>query len=279
MGWGDELIVTGQVRELQLTDKRRVRVLYEGDRQRWHESWNHNPRFASVGELGNFAVLRPRQQYLRPYTAKKTAERWTWKAWGPPVGELYFSAAERAFGEKYAGRIIVEPNLKPGASPNKEWGWVNWNKLAWLARRAGIIVTQLGREGVPVLEGVDHVVTPSMRHAAAVLAHARAAVLPEGGMHHVCAAVGTPAVVIFGGYIAPAVTGYETQSNIFTGDGLGCGMRVACEHCRRCMQAIEPHAVLHELETCLERNHRHQELARPVVAGPRDTPDRVDAAA
>jgi ADP-heptose:LPS heptosyltransferase len=90
-----------------------------------------------------------------------------------------------------------------------------------------------------------------MRDAAAVLATARAAVLPEGGLHHVCAAVGTSAVVIYGGYISPQVTGYEGQTAFFTGSGLGCGMRVACTHCKQSMEAIAPEAVFEALQRAL----------------------------
>lgn len=245
MGWGDELMVTGQVRVMQQHDPRKVRIVYERDRD--HEAWRHNPRIALPGERGDFQELRPRVNHLRPYMVAKERGRWTWKAWAPPAGELYFNDEESAFGERHAGRIILEPNLKWGASPNKQWGWVRWNKLAWLLQKAGHRITQVGPIGIPMLQGAEQIVTPGMRFAAAVMARARAAVLPEGGLHHVAAAVGTPAVVIFGGFISPAVTGYDSQVNLFTGGGLGCGMRAPCEHCKDAMAAITPEAVADRL--------------------------------
>jgi hypothetical protein len=57
-------------------------------------------------------------------------------------------------------------------------------------------------------------------------------------LHHAAAALGVPAVVIFGGFISPAVTGYAAHANIFTGDDLGCGNINPCPHCRAAMERI-----------------------------------------
>lgn len=245
MGWGDELMVTGTARVMQESDPRRVRVVYENP-NRWPDAFLNNPRLAQQSERGDFQALYPRQNYLRPYMTSKTPAQWGWKAYTPPRGELYLTAPEKEFGKQYVGRIIVEPHIKPGASPNKQWGWVRWNKLAWLLRNKGITVTQMGLPGTPVLEGAELIITRNLRHAAAVMANARAVVLPEGGLHHTAAVFKVPAVVIYGGFISPAVTGYAGQVSLFANDEahpLGCGMRVACEHCKAAMAAIKPEAV------------------------------------
>ena len=254
MGWGDELIVTGIARRMQEQDRRKLRVVYEGRVRNWCELWNGNPRIARPNERGNFRTLRARRDGLRPYMAAHSPRQWTWKQYAPPVGEIYFTDAERQFGARHSGRLIVEPNLKKTASPNKDWGWSRWIALANLLHaRHGIRVTQLGPAGTRLLPGAEHVVTPSIRLAAAALATARAAVLTEGALHHVAAAVGTPAVVIYGGYISPAVTGYPHQIGFFTGGDLGCGMRVPCDHCRRAMAQIDPQPVADSLAGLLEQ--------------------------
>lgn len=248
MGWGDELMLTGRVRELQASDPRRVRVVSE--RPCWHEAWDHNPRIAQPGESGDFQEVRRRENGLRPYAAWKTATRWIWRPYGPPRGEIYFTAAELEFGARHAGRIVLEPGIKVKASPNKDWGWGRWGRLASLLVAKGYSISQVGPPGTRLLPGAEHILTVTMRHAAAVLARARAAVLPEGGLHHVAAVVGCPAVVIFGGFIAPAVTGYAGQASLFESSAehpLGCGSRVPCAHCQRAMQAITPERVCHEL--------------------------------
>lgn len=256
MGWGDEIMVTGQAREMQRRDPRRVQVLY--DQPRWFDAYFNNPRLARHDEQGDFQILRPRQSGLRPYMVGKSPDRWTWRAYQPLRGEIWLTDAERAFGDRYTGRIIVEPHIKPGASPNKHWGWVRWNKLAWLLRRRGVQVTQMGGPGTPVLEGVDFIETSSLRQAAAVMARARAAVLPEGGLHHTAAVFEVPSVVIYGGFISPEVTGYEGQRTFFVRTDeypLGCGWRRPCAHCAQALASITPETVADAALGLLEPAH------------------------
>lgn len=257
MGWGDELMVTGRVREAQARDARRVRIVYE--KPRWHEAWERNPRIAMPHERGDFQELQARVNWLRPYIAAKTDERWAWQRHQPPRGELYFSEQELAFGALHAGRIVIEPCLKPGASPNKDWGWERWLELAVLMRARGLDPTQLGPASSRRLPGAEFVETNSMRKAAAVLHFARAAVLPEGGLHHVAAAVGCRAVVLFGGFISPEVTGYAEQASLFHKTAqhpIGCGWRRSCRHCAEAMAQFPPGRVLGQLEEILESDRR-----------------------
>lgn len=245
MGIGDELIVTGQARVMQQTDPRKVRIVYE--KPRWFDVWFNNPRIAVPGEEGDFQELRPRENYLRPYMAAKTPQKWTWKEWRPPPGEIYLTQREREYGRLHAGRFVFEPSIKVGASPNKQWGWEKWVELAEMARAEGITVTQLGPSGIRLLPGAEHCETKTFREAAAVLETATAVVTHEGAMHHACAALGTKAIVLYGGFISPAVTGYDEQVNLFTGDGLGCGMRIPCACCRQAMDEIQPQMVFENL--------------------------------
>ena len=249
MGLGDEIMVSGRARVLQQSDPRKCRVTYKGKANRWSPVWENNPRIAAQGEVGDFQELVARDaNNMRAYHVAKTDERWVYNlAFRPDVGEIYFSDAERAFGARRAGLIVVEPRIKPGASPNKDWGWQRWQALARLMNRSGMRPVQLGPAGTPRLDGVELLETPSFRMAAAVLANARAVVLHEGGLHHAAAALGVPGVVIFGGYISPELTGYDVHRNLFTG-GEPCGMRLTCAHCAAAMAAITPAQVFNELE-------------------------------
>jgi ADP-heptose:LPS heptosyltransferase len=70
------------------------------------------------------------------------------------------------------------------------------------------------------------------------LARAKLYIGAEGGLHHAAAALGVPAVVLFGGFIPPLVTGYETHINLTGGAQEACGSLKPCDHCRKAMDAI-----------------------------------------
>lgn len=247
MGWGDEIIVTGQAREMQERKPNAKVVVYDQHGYiRKHDIWANNPRIATRNErLGVTQDLKNCPGY-RPYIAGKTETHWKWRPFRPPVGEIYFSPEELSFVDARATKapaVIIEPNIKQGASPNKDWGRSRWQRLANLLNAEGIKPTQLGSACTQLLNGVHFIETPSFRHGCAVLARARSAILPEGGMHHAAAALKVPAVVIYGGYISPNQTGYPGQVALVS-EGEPCGARQACRHCIDAMAAITPEMVL-----------------------------------
>lgn len=213
-------------------------------RPRWHPIWENNPRIQRE--------LRGRYQTLvngpnaRPYVAAKNEKRWTWKPFNIQPGEIYLTEAEKTFGARYAGRILVEPNTKGTNEGNKDWGWDRWQEFA---KRVPNLL-QVGPAGTRRLDGVEFVETPDFRLAAAVLAVSQAYCGTEGAMHHAAAALGVRAVVIFGGFISPAVTGYSMHRNLFTG-GTACGSRVQCLHCRQAMAKISVDMVERNLKEIL----------------------------
>jgi hypothetical protein len=161
----------------------------------------------------------------RPYIKLKTAERWYWNKYRPEPADVVLTEAEYGGLRIDADTIIVEPNVKDIGHRNKDWGWKNWQALADLLK--GYPVVQMTRPGDPTLKGVDVLRVESFRRALACLDGARLYVGPEGGLHHGAAAVGTPAVVLFGGFISPETTGYDQHRNLFTG-GEPCGSRTDC---------------------------------------------------
>src|SRR5262249_3229320 len=83
----------------------------------------------------------------------------------------------------------------------------------------------------------------TFRDALCVLSLARLYIGPEGGLHHAAAALGVPAVVIFGGFNSPKATGYAWHSNIVA-PGEPCGTVAYCLHCRDAMKSITVERVL-----------------------------------
>lgn len=255
MGFGDEIMATAEARRAQRTDPRAVAILDRKGRPRWHPIWEHNPRIATpeqfdagcdVQTIANGGGCRP---YLDQ--ARSTREQFFFnKDYRAEPGEIYLTEAERAHGRRTAGAIVIEPWIKQAASRNKDWGLFNWKELIVLL--GDLPLVQLVGPGMPPLRPLRQVPTRNEREAAAAIAGARACVLPEGGLHHAAAALGVPAVVIFGGYTHPATTGYDLHVNLFTG-GEACGQRLPCKHCREAMNAISPAAVAAALRALLAK--------------------------
>ena len=249
MGIGDEIMCTGHVREMFARDQRKVRLDY--GKRIWSEIFENNHKIAGLDEVGDFQVYRARVNGLRPYASVKTTTQWTWRDdYKPPVGEIFFERYEIRWAERLQPNIVIEPNTKKLASPNKDWGWERWQELVRLINQGGLGATQLGPMGTKRISGAEFIETRTFRHAAAALARAKAAVLPEGGLHHAAAAVGVRSVVIYGGYISPQQTGYDMHVNLFTG-GAPCGWRTKCRHCVDAMAKIEPAEVFEKLKALL----------------------------
>ena len=185
---------------------------------------------------------------VRPYIAGKTPTQWTWKPYKPIPDEIKFTDEELEFAERYAGRVMVEPNVKDIGHSNKAWH--RWPALLAALRKEGIPTFQCGPGGTSWIAD-DFLLTPTFRYAAAALSKARAFIGTEGGLGHAAAAVGVPSVIIFGGFISPQVTGYDMHRNLFTGTGLGCGMRIDCKHCREAMDKITVDEVMTNLKELL----------------------------
>lgn len=235
MGYGDEIMGAGMAKGLASQGKRAA--FGDGNRIIWsdaaHEIFQDNPNVAPPGTEGAANLV-----WFEHYTGRRayhSSPNRSGRAWcfdegfRPTPGEFFFTDAEKAFAEDLPRDfVVIEPTVKPRAV-NKQWG--RWDALV---KAIGPVV-QFGAG--PAIPGASLVRTPSFRHAAAAMQRARLAILPEGGLHHAAAAVGTRAVVIFGGFIHPRTTGYVGHVNLFIGDR-PCGHLDECAHCRQAMASI-----------------------------------------
>ncbi len=272
MGLGDEIMVTGEARRVHESgDTRPVVVLDRHGRPRWHPLWQANPRIAPPGAnaagqrvqtIINGPGCRPYVDYARmaaefaalfPRRAFATKVRdprlpWRYTGWRCAPGELACVDPIAA-----RGYVVIEPHVKANASPNKAWPWARWQALVHSLRWARHPYVQLGPRGTRRLAGVAFIETPTFPDAARALSGAAALITTEGGLHHAAAALGVPAIVIFGGMTSPANTGYAAHVNLFEPmDGASpCGQRVPCAHCRAAMARITVERVAHHLEHVL----------------------------
>lgn len=246
MGYGDQLMATGLARGARA---RGVRIaLGDGDRILWdrhsEEVFKRNPNLAQPGEerakdLEWVGYYKGSRIYNRQDAAHA---RWIWNPdWSPKPGEIFFSGGELRHSERAgAGFVLIEPNVPwwKSVAANKDWGRKNYQAVADRLAADGRRVVQLMHAKTEVrLAGVEPLVSTSYRDALAMLKRAALFIGPEGGMHHGAAALGVPAVVLFGGFIPPQTTGYPEHANL-TGGAEACGRYTPCDHCKAAMAAI-----------------------------------------
>ncbi len=221
----------------------------DGQAIRWHhfaeQIFRYNPNVAPPGSEG-----APDLEWIENYPGKRPynmrfGNRWLWlPGHANEPGEIFFDDHELTFardqGEAF---VLIEPNVPAfkSVAVNKQWLVDRYAEVARQIAADGYEIAQF-EYGPPygpgnLLPGVRKIRAPDFRHALACLARAALFVGPEGGLHHGAAAVGVPAVVIFGGFIAPSITGYASHVNLFTG-GEACGSLQPCPHCKRALNAI-----------------------------------------
>lgn len=246
MGAGDWLMASGEARRIHAKTGRPVVVVDRMNRVQWHEVFNGLPYIKQRHSLHSLKVYSA--SGLRPYIAKKTPDRWTWKPYQPHPAEIAFTAAELEFARPFHGMVMIEPNIKAIGHSNKGWIWSRWEKV--VAAMPETRFVQCSGAHQLTAPNVTHAPTATFRQALAVQSVSRAFVGTEGGLHHGAAAVGVPAVILWSEFISPEITGYATHRNLRHA-GKPCGSRKDCDTCRASMDAITVDEVGHNLKEIL----------------------------
>lgn len=240
-------MASAEAREMKKARPDAAIVIGDGEREIWHEIFDGNPHVTRLADVlpGQPVVWLENYTGRRPYIDYKltrSPDRHFFKPYRARRGDLFFTAAEleradtvlRSLGPTRMPLVSVEPHVD--SRPNKDWGFARWQRVVdLLAPRAVCLQPSYGK---PVLAGV-RAIPWSFRSYAALLARCDLHIGPEGGLHHAAAALGRPAVVIFGGRIHPDLTGYSSHTNLYRDvPGSPCGMVAPCAHCRRCLDSI-----------------------------------------
>lgn len=215
------------------------------------EIYAGNPNVAPPG-----SERSPNLEWVRHYVGHRLYAtpgqgRWVWKTgFKATPGEVFLTADERAFAARIKpGFVLIEPSVKPSAR-NKQWSVDRYARVADHILKSGRRVAQ--PFGMPLVSGVEVLPKVTFRQMLAILERAALYIGPEGGLHHGAAAVGCRAVVIFGGFISPALTGYDSHVNLSYGQACGTYGR-PCAHCREAMQRITVEQVLVAAEGQLKK--------------------------
>lgn len=239
MGWGDEIMASGEAWAIHKQTGRQVRILDRHGAPRRHDAWRG---LSFIDPAGPVSITNGGQ--VRPYIdwSRSTAERWALIPYRPKPGQISLAGLDDRYRRAGEGRILIEATIKAGAMPGKQWP--HWAALVAAAPRLPWLQCE---HGGPLLPGVKAIRTPDFHAAAAVLATCHAAILPEGGLHHAAAALGTPAVVIFGEAASPASTGYAEQTSLYRDTG-NAGWRIPHPAAIAAMEDISAAEALKALE-------------------------------
>lgn len=254
MGHGDDIMASGMARGAHARGKRIA--FGDGRRIIWGphsaEIFAGNPNIAPPG-----CEQRPDIEWINYYKGNRIynrieGNRWVWNyEFRPTPGQIYFQQILPPPQDKL---IIIEPNVprQKSVAVNKQWPVERYQQVADKLLADGWQVVQPDYSGaLHRLRGVQLERTRSFREALILLKQARLYIGPEGGSHHGAAAMNTPAVVLFGGFIPPLVTGYDFHVNL-TGGAEACGNLGPCQHCVDAMARISVDCVLESAQRKLQ---------------------------
>lgn len=248
MGYGDEIMASYYAKGAAARGKRIA--FGNGTNIIWHrnaeEMFRNNPNVAPPGSESDNDIEWVTHSFRgrRPYN-HQFGNRWLWiPGFGDRPGELFFSDEEISWAQAQgAGAVLIEPNVPAFkiVGVNKQWPVERYAEITHHLVKAGHEVIQFyypppygpGRR----MQQARQIKTPSFRHALALLSLCSLYIGPEGGLHHGAAALNKKAVVIFGGFISPVITGYAMHTNLFEGKE-ACGSFYPCQHCRDALDKI-----------------------------------------
>ncbi|UTU09469.1 hypothetical protein CcrBL47_gp183 [Caulobacter phage BL47] len=194
------------------------------------------------------ALVAQGQRVFKQKKLASTLGRYIWKMdYRPTPAPIKQTAEEEMITARWAKTpfVAIEPYIKDAAPRAKQWPVEYMAETVRRLRDQGVKVVQISAGGQDIMPGATMAATRSYREALAVLKAASLYIGPEGGLHHGAAAMGTKAVVMFGGYIDPLVTGYDMHVNLTGGVEQSCGVREGhCPHCKEAMAKITPDLVM-----------------------------------
>jgi len=243
MGIGDEIMAAGQAERLAKQAGKPVAILDKNGVPRWHEVWERNPYVDPKSDLTitNAPGARP---YIQRWEGSTSVFNMDYVN---HPGRLYLTQEHWDFAKQIDGPYIVaEPVVRRPSSLNKEWPMAYWHQLKFQYP-----VIQMGvKADKPILPGAIFIKTPTIFHAAAIIANSCYVITSEGGTHHVAGAMRKPAIVIYGSFTSPKLTGYPNHDAITVEKpNHPCGKFDHCATCKEAMLEITPKKVQKVIDT------------------------------
>jgi ADP-heptose:LPS heptosyltransferase len=163
-------------------------------------------------------------------------------------------------------RIIVN-RFASSWTPNKDWPDEYWEDLLdRLTARFSVIeigASEQDHDARPDDHYLDLRGKTGLEELVAAIGAADLHVGPVSGPVHIAAAVGTPGVVIYGGYEHPVCSGYPWNINLYSPVHCApCWLRSPCPYDKDCLSRIKPDAVEEAVNrlwcSAVGSDHRHE---------------------
>lgn len=237
-----------------------VQVIDKLHRPRWHNIWKNLPFMA--GSHPDRPTLKlvsgpGVRHYISRWEEWNGRPRAVWTDSTPAcqhIGQINLSDEDRLTAlEINKPFLVICPHGSSKGSVNRKWSMKRWQgvvdsfpNITW--------IQPVGPEYEPTLHNVI-VMKTSFRQACGLIEKSDGLVSVDGGLAHAAGALGKNAVVLFGGWLSPSVTGYDFHANIYMHDPrwpLGCGRWGACLHCAEIMDGIEADKVCSEVRRMID---------------------------
>lgn len=259
MGIGDQVMAAGRAKLLHKATGKRI-CIGKYPTILWSPLYNQNPYLVSPSEgdsgackwLEDSPGSRPYIDYQgtrlhsdnRRMVGKKF-RRWVFmKNHSPEPMEIFFTHQEEWERDQLRKRpyILLSPHIKSKAPPNKKWPFEYYQQLVDNLKNDLHIIQSKKDHSEEELMGVDGRQL-NVRELAVYISTAALVICSEGLLHHLAAAFNTPAIVFFGGFISPNVTGYDYQQSIYVQDKDVLGVREETVAGQEIMRSISPEHV------------------------------------
>jgi ADP-heptose:LPS heptosyltransferase len=231
---------------------------------RWQPLWANNPAIGVSQPQRTVRCGKGCLPYLEyPYSAE-TGLRFSplYRA-ADFRGHVYLTEEEQARGtqakQTYGSFIVLGSTPADRKNINRCWPAASWSALASLLQKALThAIVQFDYPEATKIPGVPALDSPSFRDACGIMQAARLIVTLEGGLAFAAAAVGTPAVVLWGGCVsAPTLAFPEHVNLVDPSPETPCGALHPCHHCAEAWARLSPESVAEAVRLTLRKDVAH----------------------
>lgn len=250
---GDEIALTGVIREWRKEHPEESLELF----CRWPEVFKENPHVGPrVHENGQTVEFPLASNYRLGNFAHAYAKILGMRYLADTKPEIYLTAEEEKieFNPAFPQDAIAIDTW--AGWPRRRWPWEHWVRLVELLREEGHAVVEVGKTVPDCYGGCRRGPLPgttlsfldklSVRQTASALKSCWFFIGSDAGLHHLAAAVETPAVILYS--IPFYATAYRTTYPLFDLQADCSGCNETCVKDNACLRSISPEDVLEILD-------------------------------